>query len=100
MTKREQVKYKVDEVLHDTLCIGYNEITDDAVLRDDLGADSLDAVEIVMELEHELDIYIPDDKMHEIYTKYTRNIPQRKLYRQGYVRCGGRVDVMTITFDF
>jgi len=64
---REEIKYKVDEVLHDTLCIGYNEITDDAVLRDDLGADSLDAVEIVMELEHELDIYIPDDKMSEIY---------------------------------
>lgn len=64
---REQVKYKVDEVLHDILCVGYNEITDDAVLTDDLGADSLDAVEIVMELEHELDIYIPDDKMHEIY---------------------------------
>jgi acyl carrier protein len=67
MTRREQVKYKVDEVMHDILCVGYNEITDDAVLRDDLGADSLDAVEIVMELEHELDIYIPDDKMHEIY---------------------------------
>lgn len=64
---REQIKYKVDEVLHDILCVGYNEITDDAVLTDDLGADSLDAVEIVMELEHELDIYIPDDKMHDIY---------------------------------
>lgn len=64
---REEIKYKVDEMLHDTLCVGYNEITDDAVLSDDLGADSLDAVEIVMELEHELDIYIPDDKMSEIY---------------------------------
>lgn len=67
--ERERIEEKVNDILADLLglSIDYSEIKDDALLSDDLGADSLDAVEIVMDLEHEFDIYIPDDKMHEIY---------------------------------
>ena len=50
--------------MNDVLGIAYSEIKDDAVLADDFGADSLDAVELVMELEHEFGISIPDEKMY------------------------------------
>lgn len=44
------------------------EVTDDASFVDDLGADSLDMVELVMELEEEFDIEIPDDEAEKITT--------------------------------
>lgn len=62
--EREKIERKVNDVLNDVLGIAYSEIKDDAVLKDDFGADSLDAVEIVMGLEHEFSISIPDEKMY------------------------------------
>ena len=62
--KREEIEQKVNEVLNDVLGYVCSEIRDDAVLEDDFGADSLDAVEIVMRLEHEFGINIPDEKMY------------------------------------
>ena len=61
---RQEIEKKVNDVLNDVLGIAYSEIKDDAVLEDDFGADSLDAVELVMELEHEFGISIPDEKMY------------------------------------
>ena len=61
--EREKIEKKANDVLVDVLGIGYSEIKDDAVLEDDFGADSLDAVEIVMGLEHEFGISIPDEKI-------------------------------------
>lgn len=68
---REEVKYKVDEVLHDILCVGYNEITDDAVLSDDLGADSVDAVAIVADIEDALGVSMPDDVTYTDFKDWT-----------------------------
>ena len=62
--KRDKIEEKVNDVLTDILGVDYSEIKDDAVLSDDLGADSLDAVEIVMDLEHEFGIYIADEKIY------------------------------------
>ena len=62
--KREKIEKKVNDVLVDVLGIDSSEIKDDAVLETDLWADSLDAVEIVMGLEHEFGISIPDEKMY------------------------------------
>ena len=62
--ERDKIEKKANEVLVDVLGIDYSEIKDDAVLEDDFGADSLDAVEIVMGLEHEFGISIPDEKMY------------------------------------
>ena len=62
--ERDKIERKVNDVLNDVLGIAYSEIKDDAVLEDDFGADSLDAVEIVMELEREFGISIPDEKMY------------------------------------
>ena len=61
---REEIERKVNDVLNDVLGIAYSEIKDDSVLEDDFGADSLDAVEIVMELEREFGISIPDEKLY------------------------------------
>lgn len=68
--KRDEIEKRVNDVLNEVLGVDYSEIKGDAVLSDDLDADSLDAVEIVMELEHEFDISIPDEKMYgnESYT--------------------------------
>lgn len=62
--KREEIEQKVNEVLIDALGVDQAEIGNDAKLKDDLYADSLNAVEIVMRLEHEFGINIPDEKMY------------------------------------
>ena len=62
--KRNEIEKRVNDVLNDVLGIDYSEIKDDAVLEADLSADSLDAVEIVMGLEHEFDISIPYEMMY------------------------------------
>jgi len=64
--ERNKIETKVNDILVDILGIGYDEIKDDAVLEADFGADSIDAVEIVMELEHEFGITITDEKMYEL----------------------------------
>lgn len=64
--EREKIEKKVNDVLNDILGIAYSEIKDNAVLEADFGADSLDAVEIVLALEHEFGISIPDEKMDGI----------------------------------
>ena len=68
--KRDEIEKRVNDVLNEVLGVDYSEIKGDAVLADDLDADSLDAVEIVMGLEHEFGISIPDEKMYgnESYT--------------------------------
>lgn len=56
-----EVFNKVKEIISSELNIDANKITQDANLRDDLGADSLDAVEVIMALEDEFGITIDDD---------------------------------------
>ena len=53
----------VNNILIDQLCIHINDIEPKATLIDDLGADSLDLVEIVMALEEEFNIEIPDEEV-------------------------------------
>lgn len=59
---------KVKEIINDTLSCGEDIITMDAVLIDDLGADSLDLVELIMALEEEFDIEIPDADAEKVVT--------------------------------
>ena len=57
---------KFKEIIVDRLGVDPNEITDDASFIDDLGADSLDTVELVMALEEEFDIEIPDEDAEKL----------------------------------
>jgi len=60
---RQEIEKKVNDVLVDKLGIGYSDVKPDAQLEQDFGADSLDAVEILMELEKEFYISIRDDEV-------------------------------------
>ena len=65
---REDIEQKVNEVLIDVLGIDQAEIRNDAKLEDDLNTDSLDCAEIVMGLEYEFGISIPDEKAEAVTT--------------------------------
>ena len=62
------VAEKVKAIIVDKLGVDESEITNEANFINDLGADSLDTVELIMEFEKEFDIQIPDDKAEAIAT--------------------------------
>ena len=57
---------KVKAIIVDKLGVDEAEVTPEASFTNDLGADSLDTVELIMEFEKEFDIQIPDDKAEGI----------------------------------
>ena len=59
---------KVKAIIVDKLGVDENEVTPEASFTNDLGADSLDTVELIMEFEKEFNIAIPDDKAEKIST--------------------------------
>lgn len=59
---------KIVKVISGKLGIDRVEVVPDASLVDDLGADSLDLVELIMSMEEEFDIEIPDDDAEKIIT--------------------------------
>jgi acyl carrier protein len=65
---REEVFERVKEVLTEQLGVDENEVTDDASFQEDLDADSLDLVELIMELEDQFGIKISDDDAQKIQT--------------------------------
>ncbi len=66
--KMSDVTTKVTAIIVDKLGVDEAEVTPTANFTDDLGADSLDTVELIMEFEKEFDIQIPDDKAEKIAT--------------------------------
>ncbi|NCO41942.1 MAG: acyl carrier protein [Armatimonadetes bacterium CG_4_10_14_3_um_filter_66_18] len=64
----EGILDKVKEIVIDELSVDADQVTEDATFVDDLGADSLDVVELVMRLEEEFDIEIPDEDAEKITT--------------------------------
>ena len=65
---REEVFERVKEVLTDQLGVDENEISEDASFQEDLDADSLDLVELIMELEDQFGIKISDEDAQKIQT--------------------------------
>lgn len=59
---------KIKEIMVDTLACDENKITPEASIADDLSIDSLDAVELVMALEEEFGIKIPDEELGKLKT--------------------------------
>ena len=58
----------IKEVVVEQLSVSKDEVKEDAKFVEDLGADSLDVVELVMALEEKFDIEIPDDEAEKIQT--------------------------------
>lgn len=59
---------RVKKIIVDKLGVDADEVTIEASFTNDLGADSLDTVELIMELEKEFDVSIPDDQAEKIQT--------------------------------
>ena len=55
------IKERVERIIVEKLGVDASEVKPEATFTNDLGADSLDTVELIMELEKEFDITIPDD---------------------------------------
>ncbi|MFA6320851.1 MAG: acyl carrier protein [Candidatus Omnitrophota bacterium] len=59
---------KIKQIIADQLGVKKEEVTDNAKFVDDLGADSLDTVELVMALEEEFGVEIPDEEAEKLVT--------------------------------
>ncbi len=59
---------RVQKIIIDKLGVENSEVTPEASFTNDLGADSLDTVELIMEFEKEFDISIPDEQAENIQT--------------------------------
>jgi len=62
------IEEKVREIIMEQLGVGADEVKPEASFIEDLGADSLDTVELVMALEEEFDMEIPDEEAEKITT--------------------------------
>ena len=63
-----EIAQKVTSIIIDKLGVEESEVTPEASFTNDLGADSLDTVELIMEFEKEFNISIPDDQAENIGT--------------------------------
>ena len=63
-----EVASRVKAIIVDKLIVEETEVTNEASFTNDLGADSLDTVELIMEFEKEFGISIPDDQAEKITT--------------------------------
>lgn len=64
----EEIASKVKEIIIEELGVDAEKVTDQASFIDDLGADSLDTVELVMAFEEEFDLEIPDEDAEKMCT--------------------------------
>ncbi len=64
----KEIFERVKKIIVDRLGVDESEVTPEASFKDDLGADSLDVVELVMELEDEFELEISDEEAEKINT--------------------------------
>ena len=64
----ENIEQKVREIIVDQLSVNEEQVTIEAKFIDDLGADSLDTVELVMAFEEEFGIEVPDEEAEKLQT--------------------------------
>jgi acyl carrier protein len=68
LKKMSEIAEKVKAIIIDKLGVEESEVTPEASFTNDLGADSLDTVELIMEFEKEFNVSIPDDQAENIGT--------------------------------
>jgi acyl carrier protein len=67
-TSETELGMRIRSIVSDQLGVAKDEIRSESHIADDLGADSLDVVELVMQLEDEFDIEVPDEAAESIRT--------------------------------
>ena len=65
---REEIEEKVKDIVSEQMGVDKSEISSETSFVNDLNADSLDTVELVMELEDEFDMSIPDEEAEKLQT--------------------------------
>ena len=68
MSDNTSIAERVNKIIIDKLGVDESEVVPAASFTNDLGADSLDTVELIMEFEKEFDLSIPDEKAEKIQT--------------------------------
>jgi len=73
-----EIEEKVKAIIVDKLGVSEEEVTPEATIQQDLGADSLDTVDLIMDFEREFEVKIPEDDAEKIQTvgdaiKYIEN---------------------------
>jgi len=63
-----EIADKVKKIIVDKLGVDESEVSNESNFQNDLGADSLDTVELIMEFEKEFDLSIPDEQAENIHT--------------------------------
>lgn len=63
---KEEILAKVKNVISEKLNVGEDQVTTDAKFVEDLGADSLDQVELIMALEDEFEIKVPEEEAEKL----------------------------------
>ena len=63
-----EIAEKVKSIIVDKLGVSEDQVTPEATFAQDLGADSLDTVELILELEHEFEVKIPESQSDTIQT--------------------------------
>ena len=67
---REEILGKIQEITADRLGVDEGDVTPEASFREDLEADSLDLVELIMELEEQFGMEIPDEEAVDYVTEH------------------------------
>lgn len=86
----KKIETKVIDIIIDKLAVDSTKITWESHLSDDLGADSLDIVELILEFEREFDINIPEDQAEgiktvgDIVTYLDTNLSEEKKIKLNY----------------
>ncbi len=68
MPSEEEIEEKIKDIVCQQLGVSQDKLTDETSFVNDLGADSLDTVELVMEIEDAFELSIPDDDVEDIQT--------------------------------
>lgn len=68
MTNTENIKKQIKAIIVEHLDVPLEKVTDDASFMENLGADSLDAMDLLMAINETFDINIPAEKLDDIHT--------------------------------